>query len=189
MSSNDNTSTLKSAIDAVTGVAQNALGSITGNTADQAKGEAKQHKANVENDASHATAKIPGSRPRRLVLWPKTTPDRAAGAYNQTVGSAKEAIVRAHARNSQSLQAAGRNQNKDGQNQEAKGQVERLRFTGIGDRVAGTFGSAVAGITGNSKAQAEYQEQHDVGKTQQRGAEHDIKKKADAEYDASQRPV
>lgn len=43
------------------------------------------------------------------------------------------------------------------------------------------MGGAVAGITGNTAAQSEYQKQHDTGKTQQRGAEHDIQKQADAE--------
>lgn len=33
--SNDNTSTLKSAVDSVTGAVQNAFGSVTGSTADQ----------------------------------------------------------------------------------------------------------------------------------------------------------
>ena len=55
-------------------------------------------------------------------------------------------------------------------------------FTGgISDRVTGTIGSAFAGVTGNKNAQAEYEHQHDIGKTQQRGAEHDIQKQAEAE--------
>jgi hypothetical protein len=88
----------------------------------------------------------------------------------------------------QSIKAAGRNQNREGQNQEAKGQVNDY-VSGVSDRVTGTIGGAVAGLTGNQNAQAVYQEQHDDGKTQQRGAEYDIQKKADAEYDASRRPV
>ncbi|KAJ8129111.1 hypothetical protein O1611_g4520 [Lasiodiplodia mahajangana] len=102
------------------------------------------------------------------------------------MGSAKEAL--GGLVGSEGLKAAGRNQNQEGQNQEAKGQVNDY-VSGIGDRVTGTMGAAVAGLTGNQKAQSDYQEQHDSGKTQQRGAEHDIKKKADAEYDASQRPA
>ncbi|KAI1129085.1 hypothetical protein F5Y10DRAFT_162285 [Nemania abortiva] len=186
MSSNDNTSTLKSTIDAVTGAAQNAIGSITGSTADQTKGEAKQHKADAEYDASHATAKIPGFTASSSGAVTKDDPDRAAGQYNQTMGSAKEAL--GGLVGSESLKAAGRNQNREGQDQEAKGQVNDY-VSGIGDRVSGTVGAAVAGVTGNTKAQTDYRDQHDAGKTQQRGAEHDIKKKADAEYDASQRPV
>jgi hypothetical protein len=42
------------------------------------------------------------------------------------------------------------------------------------------LGNAVAGVTGDRSKQAEYQRQHDIGKTQQRGAEHDIQKQADA---------
>ncbi|RYC59283.1 hypothetical protein CHU98_g6941 [Xylaria longipes] len=121
MSSNDNTSTLKSTIDAVTGAAQNALGSLTGSTADQTKGEAKQNKAEAEHDASHATAKIPGFTASSSGAVTKDDPDRSAGQYNQTVGSAKEAL--GGLVGSESIQAAGRNQNRQGQDQEAKGQV------------------------------------------------------------------
>ncbi|GAW21069.1 hypothetical protein EKO27_g42 [Xylaria grammica] len=186
MSTNDNTSTLKSTIDSVTGAAQNVLGSITGNTADQTQGEAKQQKADAEHGASHATAKIPGFTASSSGAVTKDDPDRTAGAYAQTVGSAKEAF--GGLVGSESIKAAGREQNQEGQRREAKGQVNDYA-SGLGDRVTGTLGSAVAGITGNQKAEADYQEQHDSGKTQQRGAEHDIKKQADAEYDASQRPV
>ena len=83
----------------------------------------------------------------------------------------------------QSLKASGRQQNLDGQQQEAKGQVNDYT-SGVGDRVTGAVGGAFAGITGNKGAQAEYQHQHDQGKTQQRGAEHDILKKAEAEQNA-----
>lgn len=78
------------------------------------------------------------------------------------------------------MKSQGREQNLEGQQQEAKGQLSDLG-SGISDRVSGTVGGAVAGITGNTAAQAEYQKQHDTGKTQQRGAEHDIQKQADAE--------
>ncbi|KAI0433540.1 hypothetical protein F5Y09DRAFT_63762 [Xylaria sp. FL1042] len=183
MSTNDNTSTLKSTIDAVTGAAQNALGTITGSTADQTQGEAKQRKADAENDASHATVKVPGLTASSSGAVTKDDPDRAAGSYNQTIGSAKETV--GGILGSESLKAAGRQQNEEGQQQEAKGQVNDY-VSGVSDRVTGTLGGAVAGITGNKQAQASYQDQHDTGKTQQRGAEHDIKKKADAEYDASQ---
>ncbi|KAI8630017.1 hypothetical protein F5Y19DRAFT_68336 [Xylariaceae sp. FL1651] len=186
MSSNNNTSTLQSTIDSITGAAQNALGSITGNTTDQTKGEVKQHKADAEYDASHATAKIPGFTASSSGAVTKDDPNRTAGAYNQTMGSAKEFV--GGLTGSESIKAAGRNQNQEGQQQEAKGQVNDF-VGGIGDRVTGTVGGAVAGITGNKKAQYDYQEQHDVGKTQQRGAEHDIQKKADAEYGVSERSV
>lgn len=46
--------------------------------------------------------------------------------------------------------------------------------------MTGAIGGAVAGLTGNAGAQAEYQKQHDSGKTRERGAEHDITKQAAA---------
>ena len=49
---------------------------------------------------------------------------------------------------------------------------------GLGDRSAGAIGATLAGLTGNRDEQERYQAQHDVGKTQQRGAEHDIQKQA-----------
>ena len=75
------------------------------------------------------------------------------------------------------MKKSGREQNLEGQQQEAKGQLNDLG-SGMADRVSGTLGSAVAGVTGNKAASAEYQKQHDTGKAQQRGAEHDIQKQA-----------
>lgn len=82
------------------------------------------------------------------------------------------------------MKAAGRRQNEEGRQQEAKGQVNDY-VGGVSDRVTGTVGETFAGITGNKSAQASYQEQHDAGKTTQRGAEEDIVKKADAESKVS----
>ena len=48
------------------------------------------------------------------------------------------------------------------------------------DRVQGTIGSAVAGLTGDKAEQEKRQIQHDDGKTAQRGVEADLQKKADA---------
>lgn len=48
--------------------------------------------------------------------------------------------------------------------------------SGIANRAAGAVGGAVAGLTGDREAAAAAQDKHDVGKTQQRGAEHDIQK-------------
>ncbi|ETS79720.1 hypothetical protein PFICI_09573 [Pestalotiopsis fici W106-1] len=176
MSSNDNTSTLKSYVDSATGAVQSALGSLTGNTSDQTAGQAKQDKADVEHDASHATLKGPGFTASAAGVS-KDDPDRAAGSWNQTVGSAKETV--GGLIGSEGLKQAGREQNLDGQQQEAKGQVSDYT-KGAGDRITGTVGAAVSGLTGNTAAQKEYQNQHDTGKTSQRGAEHDILKQADA---------
>ncbi|KAH9900173.1 hypothetical protein F4778DRAFT_740449 [Xylariomycetidae sp. FL2044] len=178
MSTNDNTSTLKAAIDATSGTIQNALGTLTGSNADKTEGQAKQDKADVEHDASKATAKIPGFTASSSGAVTKDDPDRVSGSYNQTVGSAKEFV--GGVTGAEGLKAAGRRQNEEGQAQEAKGQVSDYAG-GVGDRVTGAVGGAVAGITGNKAAQADYQQQHDEGKTQQRGAEADITKKAEAE--------
>ncbi|KAI1270062.1 hypothetical protein F5Y18DRAFT_421544 [Xylariaceae sp. FL1019] len=186
MSSNDNTSTLKAAYDSVTGAAQNVLGNLTGSTGDQVQGQAKQDKASAEHDASQATLKMPGFTASSSGAVTKDNSDRTTGSYNQTAGSAKETV--GHLIGSESLKASGRQQNEEGQAQEAAG---TLSDAGVGaaNRIGGTLGSAVAGVTGNTKAQQDYQDQHDAGKTRQRGAEHEIQKQANAEYDASQRPV
>jgi hypothetical protein len=76
---------------------------------------------------------------------------------------------------SQELKRTGQQQNLDGKGQEAQGQLNDYT-SGIGNRVSGAVGGAVAGITGDREAQLKAQEQHDIGKTQQRGAEYDIQK-------------
>jgi uncharacterized protein YjbJ (UPF0337 family) len=90
--SDKNTSTLKSYVDSATGAVQSAIGSLTGTTGDQVKGDAKQQKAEAEYDASHATAKLPGFSASSSGAVTKDDPDRSAGAWNQTIGSTKEAV-------------------------------------------------------------------------------------------------
>ena len=80
----------------------------------------------------------------------------------------------------ESIKQAGIEQNKQGKAQEAQGQLNDLG-QGLGDRVTGTVGSALSGLTGNTAAQAEYQKQHDQGKTLQRGVEADLQKQVDAQ--------
>ena len=129
----------------------------------------------------------------------KDDPNRTTGSWNQTAGSAKEFVGGLVGNEvcypqtklynissrltpippSQSLKQSGREQNLAGQEQEARGQVKDYT-SGLGDRVSGAVGSAAAGLTGDRAKQAEYQSQHDAGKTQQRGAEHDIQKQAEA---------
>lgn len=75
----------------------------------------------------------------------------------------------------QDLKRAGAQQNAEGKGQEAQGQLNDYG-SGIANRAQGAIGGAVAGITGDRDAQLRAQEQHDKGKTQQRGAEHDIVK-------------
>lgn len=172
---NNNTSTLQSYVDSAKGAAQNLVGSVIGSSGDQAEGKAKQQKGEAEYDASHATAKLGQFTASSSGAVTKDHPDRSAGSWNQTVGSAKE--FTGGLTGSESLKQSGREQNLKGQEQEARGQLNDLA-SGAAYRVAGTVGSAVAGLTGDRVKQAEYQNQHDTGKTQQRGAEHDIGKQA-----------
>jgi uncharacterized protein YjbJ (UPF0337 family) len=58
--SDKNTSTLQSYIDSASGAAQTLLGNITGSNTDQHEGQAKQDKAQLENDASHAGGTFAG---------------------------------------------------------------------------------------------------------------------------------
>ena len=90
--SDKETSTLQSYIDSATGTIQSALGSLTGSTADQQAGESKQQKAEVENDLSHATAKVGGFSASSSGAITKDDPNRQEGSWNQTIGSGKEAL-------------------------------------------------------------------------------------------------
>ena len=75
----------------------------------------------------------------------------------------------------QNLKQEGDRQNAEGKGQEAQGQLNDFG-SGVMNRVSGAVGGAVSGITGDREAQLRAQEQHDIGKTQQRGAEADIQK-------------
>jgi len=171
--SDKNTSTLQSYIDSATGAVQSVLGNVTGSAGDQREGQAKKDKAELENDVSHATAKVGPYSASTSGAVTKDDPNRSEGSWNQTVGSAKESfggLVGA-----EGLKRSGQEQNAMGKEQEAKGQLTDFG-SGVGNRVAGTVGGAVAGITGDRDAQLNAQQQHDIGKTQQRGAEADIQK-------------
>lgn len=170
--SDKETSTIQSYIDSASGAVQSTLGNLTGSTADKNAGQAKQDKAEFENDASHATLKGPGFTATADGVA-KDDPRRQEGAWNQTVGAGKEAI--GGLIGSEDWKRAGREQNAAGKGQEAQGQLNDLG-SGMTDRVAGAVGGAVAGLTGDREAQIEAQRRHDQGKTQQRGAEHDIQK-------------
>ncbi|KAM0198284.1 hypothetical protein ACHAPA_010125 [Fusarium lateritium] len=171
-------STLKSIVDSTTGAVQNAIGSITGNTSDQAAGDLKKQKAEAEHDASHATAKIPGATLSGSGAAARDDPNRTEGSWNQTAGSAKETV--GGLIGNESLKQAGREQNLEGRNQEAKGQLSDLG-SGISERAKGTVGGAVSNLTGDKEKEAKYDELRAEGKTRQRGVEHDIQKQADAE--------
>jgi len=171
--SDKDTSTLQSYIDSASGAVQSAIGSLTGNASDQNAGEGKKDKAQLENQASHATAKIGNYSASSSGAITKNDPNRSDGSWNQTVGSAKEAL--GGFVGSEDLKRKGQQQNAEGKAQEAQGQLNDFG-SGIANRVAGAVGGAVAGITGDRDAQLKAQRQHDSGKTQQRGAEADIQK-------------
>ena len=76
---------------------------------------------------------------------------------------------------SEQLKREGIQQNREGQGQEAKGQLSDLG-QGIQNRVGGALGGAAAGLTGDSAEQQRRQLQHDEGKTRQRGVEADLQK-------------
>lgn len=175
MSANDNSSTLKSYVDSATGVVQSAIGSLTGSTADQAQGDQKQDKASVESDLSHSVGKVGPYAVSGSGGVSKDDPNRSAGSWNQTVGSSKEAV--GGLVGSQDLKSAGARQNREGKGQEAEGQANDFG-SGVADRVTGAAGAAFAGLTGDKVGQERYQAQHDVGKTQQRSAEADIRKQS-----------
>merc|ERR1712000_13438 len=178
MADNNQPSTGNSMLESVTGKAQQALGNLTGNTGDQAKGELREDKAQAEYDASHATAKVPGATISGSGAAVTDNSDRSQGSWNQTMGSTKEAL--GGLVGNESLKQAGRQQNREGQEQEARGQLSDLGH-GMGDRAQGAVGSAVSGLTGDQAGQAHYEKMRAEGKTQQRGAEHDIQKQAEAE--------
>jgi len=90
--SDKNTSTLQSYIDSASGAAQTLLGNITGSSADQHQGQAKQDKAQVENDASHAGTSFAGYSASSSGAITKNDPQRQEGSWNQTIGSGKEMV-------------------------------------------------------------------------------------------------
>ena len=83
--------------------------------------------------------------------------DRTDGQWNQTVGSLKEAT--GNLIGNENLKTQGREQNMQGQGQEAKGQLSDLG-QGVGDRISGTIGGVAASLTGNTVAKKAYEDQH-----------------------------
>lgn len=170
--SDKNTSTLQSAIDSVTGTVQSAYGSLIGSNSTQASGTQKQDKASLESDASHATLKGPGFTATTSGIA-ADDPRRQEGAWNQTIGAAKETVGGLFG--AEGLKREGIEQNANGKGMEAQGQLSDLG-KGVGDRVGGTVGGVVAGVVGDREMKREAEIRHDQGKTLQRGAEADIQK-------------
>ncbi|KAI9644188.1 hypothetical protein NHQ30_007542 [Ciborinia camelliae] len=173
--SDKNTSTLQSYIDSASGAAQSALGSITGSTADKQAGAQKSDKASLEHDASHAGVSLGGFSASSSGAVTQNDPARQEGSWNQTVGSGKEflgGII-----GSEEMKKDGREQNAAGKGQEAQGQLNDLG-SGIANRVQGTVGGAAAALKGDREKEELRRDQHDVGKTQQRGVESELQKQA-----------
>lgn len=151
--------------------------SIDSLTSLQVEGDHKKDKADAKDEASHAGANIAGHSVSATGVT-KNDPNRSDGSWNQTVGSGKETL--GNLVGAEGLKQEGIRQNQEGKEQEARGQLSDLG-QGIGDRVTGSVGGAIAGLTGNKTEQAARQQQHDEGKTRQRGVEADLDKKAPRE--------
>jgi uncharacterized protein YjbJ (UPF0337 family) len=83
-------------------------------------------------------------------------PNRSTGSWNQTVGAGKEAV--GNMLGMEGLKKEGQEQNMQGKEQEARGQLSDLG-KGVSDRVQGTVGGMVAGVTGDREAQKVAEEQ------------------------------
>lgn len=139
----------------------------------QREADNKKATADAESDLSHSAAKAGPFTVNASGGVAKDDPNRSAGSWNQTVGSAKEAV--GNLVGAEGLKNEGIRQNQEGKGQEAQGQLTDLG-KGIQDRVGGTIGGAVAGLTGNDASKSEAQKQHDEGKARQRGVEADLQK-------------
>jgi uncharacterized protein YjbJ (UPF0337 family) len=177
MSSNDNTSSLQSMMDTATGYINSGIAAVTGSTGDQAKADEYKTKGQAESDLSHAAAKAGPFTISSSGAPAKDNSDRTQGQWDQTMGSAKETV--GNLIGSADLKQQGREQNLQGQGQEAKGQLNDLG-KGVSDRVQGAVGGAAAALTGDRTEQQRYADIHDEGKTRQRGVELDMDKQAAA---------
>ena len=168
----------KSLLDTATGYIQQGIAAVTGNPADKAQAEQTHNKAAAEANASEAAVKAGPFTLSSTGAVAKDREERSQGQWNQTVGSLKESV--GNLTGNESLKQQGREQNLQGQSEEAKGQLTDLG-QGISDRVQGTLGGAVAGLTNDREAQQKYADMHDEGKSRQRGVEADLEKKVAAE--------
>merc|ERR1712169_74771 len=159
MSSNDNTSSLQSVMDTATGYINSGIAAVTGSAGDQAKADQYKTKGEAESDLSHTAAKAGPFTISSSGAPAKDNSQRTQGQWDQTVGSAKETV--GNLVGSADLKQQGREQNLQGQSQEAKGQLSDLG-KGAGDRAE----------------QQRYADVHDEGKTRQRGVELDLDKQA-----------
>ncbi|KAI9802660.1 MAG: hypothetical protein M1825_002682 [Sarcosagium campestre] len=171
--SDANTSTAKSYAEQAGGAIQSGIGSLTGSNSDKIEGENRRAEGEARDDLSHATAKAGPYSLSGSGAVAKDNSERSDGSWNQTVGSAKETV--GNLVGADGLKNEGRRQNREGQEQEAAGQLSDLG-QGVSDRVTGAVGGAVAGLTGDREAQDRARQTHDEGKTRQRGVEADLQK-------------
>ncbi|KAL4895349.1 hypothetical protein BDV59DRAFT_153834 [Aspergillus ambiguus] len=169
-------STIKSYVDQATGVAQRAVGSVTGNASKMTEGEATQSQGRAEHEASHTTNKLgPITADPHTGATAKDNEQRTTGTWDQTVGSAKESL--GNMLGNEGLRRAGEEQNARGKGAEAEGQLRDLG-EGVRDRVQGGVGKVVAAASGDRAEEEKWTKVHDEGKVRERGAEADIQKKA-----------
>ena len=105
----------------------------------QQQADQKKATAEAENDLSHTAAKAGPFTLSSTGAIAQDSPDRTQGSWNQTVGAAKESI--GNLIGAQGLKQEGIQQNREGKNQEAQGQLSDLG-QGVKDRVGGTVGGA-----------------------------------------------
>ncbi|KAJ6114503.1 hypothetical protein N7486_000281 [Penicillium sp. IBT 16267x] len=173
--SDGNSSTIGSYVNQATGAAQRVVGSITGDSSTQIKGEAAQDQAKEQHENSHITAKLgPVSADPNTGAIATDDPSRSTGSWDQTVGSAKESL--GNLIGNESLRKAGVEQNAAGKEQEAKGQLKDWG-EGIQNRAQGTLGGVAAAVAGDREEEKKFEDMHDEGKVRQRGAEADMAKR------------
>jgi uncharacterized protein YjbJ (UPF0337 family) len=177
-SSEPQASSGKSLLDTATGYIQQGIAAVTGSPADKAQAEQTHNKAAAEANASEAAVKAGPFTLSSTGAVAKDNEDRTQGQWDQTMGSLRETV--GNLTGNEGLKQQGREQNLQGQGQEAKGQLSDLG-SGISDRVQGTLGGAVAGLTNDREGQAKFAQMHDEGKSRQRGVEADLDKQAAAQ--------
>ncbi|PLB53422.1 putative mismatched base pair and cruciform DNA recognition protein [Aspergillus steynii IBT 23096] len=174
--SSENPSTLKSYVDSATGLAQRAMGTVTGDSSTKTEGETTQSTASAENTASHETAKLgPVTADPHTGATATDHPQRNTGNWDQTIGSAKESL--GNLTGYEGLRREGVEQNSRGKAAEAEGQLRDFG-SGLKDRAQGGLGKVAAAAKGDREEEAEWERMHDQGKVQQRGAEVDMQKRA-----------
>jgi uncharacterized protein YjbJ (UPF0337 family) len=97
----------------------------------QTQGELKKTHAEGEKAASDAAVKAGPFTMSSTGAMVKDSQDRTDGSWNQTIGSAKEAL--GGLIGNESLKQAGAQQNQEGKGQEAAGQLSDLG-AGVSDR-------------------------------------------------------